>query len=187
MQALAALRLQYSQGDYSLHTNVPEMEDFYPVHRLRARVAQSTKASTTFERTERKRSSFLEGTLRRSFRSGSVSKQKVEEEQMLDMWLKEEVLSTKANITDKWKKLLELNPEQCMTKYMALIKEWPGYGSTLFEVEVGAFYYRMGFLIVDCRSYNYLNYCSIALDSIIMLFAMIYWLSCYVQKIYYII
>ncbi|XP_040209467.1 unconventional myosin-X-like isoform X1 [Rana temporaria] len=135
LQALAALRLQYSQGDYSLQTNVPEMEDFYPVHRLRARVAQSTKASTTFERTERKRSSFLEGTLRRSFRSGSVSKQKVEEEQMLDMWLKEEVLSTKANITDKWKKLLGLNPEQCMTKYMALIKEWPGYGSTLFEVE----------------------------------------------------
>lgn len=135
LQALAALRLQYSQGDYSLHNNVPEMEDFYPVHRLRARVTQSTKASTTFERTERKRSSFLEGTLRRSFRSGSVSKQKVEEEQMLDMWLKEEVLSTKANITDKWKKLQGLNPEQCMTKYMALIKEWPGYGSTLFEVE----------------------------------------------------
>ncbi|XP_077348143.1 unconventional myosin-X [Lithobates pipiens] len=135
LQALAALRLQYSQGDYSLHANVPEMEDFYPVHRLRARVTQSTKASTTFERTERKRSSFLEGTLRRSFRSGSVSKQKVEEEQMLDMWLKEEVLSTKANITDKWKKLQGLNPEQCITKYMALIKEWPGYGSTLFEVE----------------------------------------------------
>ncbi|XP_018413949.1 PREDICTED: unconventional myosin-X [Nanorana parkeri] len=135
LQALAALRLQYSQGDYGLHTNEPEMEDFYPVHKLKARVTQSTKASTPFERSERKRSSFLEGTLRRSFRSGSVSKQRVEEEQMLDMWMKEEVLSTKANITDKWKKLQGINPDQCMTKYMALIKEWPGYGSTLFEVE----------------------------------------------------
>ncbi|KAM5158485.1 unconventional myosin-X [Mantella aurantiaca] len=135
LQALAALRLQYSQGDYSLHTNVPEMEDFYPVHRLKARVSQSTKASTPFERSERKRSSFLEGTLRRSFRSGSVSKQRVEEEQMLEMWMKEEVLSTKANITDKWKKLQSVTPDQCMTKYMALIKEWPGYGSTLFDVE----------------------------------------------------
>nr|DBA24655.1 TPA: hypothetical protein GDO54_012282 [Pyxicephalus adspersus] len=135
LQSLAALRLQYSQGDYNLHTNVPEMEEFYPVHKLKARVTQSAKASTSFERSERKRSSFLEGTLRRSFRSGSVSKQRVEEEQMLDMWLKEEVLSTKANITDKWKKLQGINPDQCISKYMALIKEWPGYGSTLFEVE----------------------------------------------------
>ncbi|KAM8967428.1 unconventional myosin-X [Pelodytes ibericus] len=135
LQALASLRLQYSQGDYSLHTDVPEMEDFYPLQKLKSRITQSTKAFSPAERTERKRSSFLEGTLRRSFRSGSISKQKVEEEQMLDMWVKEEVLSTRANIIDKWKKLQSMTPDQCMTKYMTLIKEWPGYGSTLFDVE----------------------------------------------------
>ncbi|XP_056376909.1 unconventional myosin-X isoform X1 [Hyla sarda] len=135
LQVLAALRLQYSQGDYSQHTTVPEMEHFYPVQKLKSRVSQSTKVSTPLERSERKRSSFLEGTLRRSFRSGSVSKQKEEEDQMFDMWVKEEVMSTRTNIIDKWKKLQGMSPETCMTKYMALIKEWPGYGSTLFDVE----------------------------------------------------
>ncbi|KAM4688660.1 unconventional myosin-X [Discoglossus pictus] len=135
LQVLAALRLQYSQGDYSLHTNVPDMEDYYPMQKLKSRITQSTKAFTPSERSERKRSSFLEGTLRRSFRSGSISKQKLEEEQMLDMWVKEEVLSARTNIIDKWKKLQGMNPDDCMAKYMALIKEWPGYGSALFDVE----------------------------------------------------
>ncbi|XP_075170992.1 unconventional myosin-X [Anomaloglossus baeobatrachus] len=135
LQVLAALRLQYSQGDHSPHTTVPEMEQFYPVQKLKSRISQSTKPTTPTERSERKRSSFLEGSLRRSFRSGSVSKQKVEEDQMMDMWVKEEVMSTRTNIIDKWKKLQGMTSEQCITKYMVLIKEWPGYGSTLFDVE----------------------------------------------------
>lgn len=135
LQVLAALRLQFSQADHSPHTTVPEMEQFYPVQKLKSRISQSTKVSSPIERSERKRSSFLEGTLRRSFRSGSVSKQKAEDDQMLDMWVNEEVMSTRTNIIDKWKKLQGMTPEQCMTKYMALIKEWPGYGSTLFDVE----------------------------------------------------
>ncbi|KAG8442508.1 hypothetical protein GDO86_011342 [Hymenochirus boettgeri] len=135
LQILSALRLQYTQGDYSLHTNVPDMEEFYPLQKLTTRITQSTKVSITSERCERKRSSFLEGTLRRSFRSGSISKQKMEEEQMLEMWVKEEVLSARTNIIDKWKRFQGMNPDLCMTKYMALVKEWPGYGSTLFDVE----------------------------------------------------
>lgn len=55
---------------------------------------------------------------------------------MLDMWIKEEVSSARASIVDKWKKLHGVGQEQAMAKYMALIKEWPGYGSTLFDVEV---------------------------------------------------
>ncbi|XP_073425534.1 unconventional myosin-X [Dendrobates tinctorius] len=135
LQVLSALRLQYSQGDHSPHTAVPEMEQFYPVHKLKCRISHSTKVTSPVERSERKRSSFLEGSLRRSFRSSSVSKQKVEEDQMLDMWVKEEVMSTRTNIIDKWKKLQGMTPEHCITKYMALIREWPGYGSTLFDVE----------------------------------------------------
>lgn len=63
-------------------------------------------------------------------------RQKAEEEQMLDMWVKEEVSSARASIIDKWKKFQGMSQEQAMAKYMALIKEWPGYGSTLFDVEV---------------------------------------------------
>ncbi|KAF3828798.1 hypothetical protein GH733_004704 [Mirounga leonina] len=135
LQVLAALRLQYLQGDYSLHAPVPPLEDIYSLQRLKARISQSTKSFTPCERLEKRRTSFLEGTLRRSFRTGSVVRQKVEEEQMLDMWIKEEVSSARASIIDKWKKLQGMGQEQAMAKYMALIKEWPGYGSTLFDVE----------------------------------------------------
>lgn len=135
LQVLAALRLQYLQGDYSLHATVPPLEEVYSLQRLKARISQSTKSFTPCERLEKRRTSFLEGTLRRSFRTGSVVKQKAEEEQMLDMWVKEEVCSARASILDKWKKFQGMNQEQAMAKYMALIKEWPGYGSTLFDVE----------------------------------------------------
>ncbi|XP_019374010.1 PREDICTED: unconventional myosin-X [Gavialis gangeticus] len=135
LQVLAALRLQYLQGDYSLHTTIPEIEEVYPLQRLKSRITHSTKHFTPVERIERKRASFLEGTLRRSFRNGSISKQKIEEEQMVDMWIREEVSGARTSILDKWKKLQRMNQEQAMAKYMALIKEWPGYGSTLFDVE----------------------------------------------------
>uniref|UniRef100_A0A2K6TYV4 Unconventional myosin-X n=1 Tax=Saimiri boliviensis boliviensis TaxID=39432 RepID=A0A2K6TYV4_SAIBB len=135
LQVLAALRLQYLQGDYTLHAAIPPLEEVYSLQRLKARISQSTKTFTPCERLEKRRTSFLEGTLRRSFRTGSVVRQKVEEEQMLDMWIKEEVSCARASIIDKWKKFQGMNQEQAMAKYMALIKEWPGYGSTLFDVE----------------------------------------------------
>ncbi|KAJ7338426.1 hypothetical protein JRQ81_012074 [Phrynocephalus forsythii] len=136
LQILAALRLQYLQGDYtSSNITVPEMEEVYPLQRLRSRIIQSTKTFTPTERLERKRTNFLEGTLRRSFRSSSISRQKMEEDQMLDMWVKEEISAARTSVIDKWKKMQGMAQEQAMAKYMSLIKEWPGYGSTLFDVE----------------------------------------------------
>lgn len=85
---------------------------------------------------ERKRSSFLEGTLRRSFRSGSLSRQKLEEENSLEAWLREEAAAVRTSVTDKWRKLQGMSQEHAMVKYMSLVKEWQGYGSTLFNVEV---------------------------------------------------
>ena len=138
LQVLAALRLQYLQGDYAPHAPVPPLEEVYSLQRLKARISQSTKSFTPGERLEKRRTSFLEGTLRRSFRTGSAIRQKADEEQMVDMWVKEEVCSARAGILDKWKQLQGVSQEQAMAKYMASIKEWPGYGSTLFDVEVRA-------------------------------------------------
>ncbi|KAM6456280.1 unconventional myosin-X [Liasis olivaceus] len=136
LQVLAALRLQYLQGDYSSSSvTIPEMEDVYPVQRLKSRIIQSTKTFTPAQRLERKRNNFLEGTLRRSFRSNSVSRQKIEEDQMLSMWIREEISAARTSMIDKWKKMQGMTQEQAMAKYMNLIKEWPGYGSTLFDVE----------------------------------------------------
>ncbi|XP_070988530.1 unconventional myosin-X [Oncorhynchus clarkii lewisi] len=148
LQFLAALRLQYLLGDYNPQATVPEMSQVFPMTRLRARIQNSAKTfspatglgmGSVVDRSdgtlEKKRSSFLEGTLRRSFRSGSMSRQKLEEENTLEAWMREEIAAARASLVDKWKKLQGMNQELAMVKYMALVKEWPGYGSTLFEVE----------------------------------------------------
>ncbi|XP_054480331.1 unconventional myosin-X [Anoplopoma fimbria] len=143
LQFLAALRLQYLQGDHSSQASVPEMSLVFPMARLRARVQNSAKTfapgtGSVADRSgtaERKRSSFLEGTLRRSFRSGSLSRQKLEEENSLEAWMREEATAVRTSVMDKWKKLQGMNQEQAMVKYMTVVKEWQGYGSTLFNVE----------------------------------------------------
>ncbi|XP_066543583.1 unconventional myosin-X [Amia ocellicauda] len=143
LQFLAALRLQYLLGDCgtpasSATPTIPPMEQLYPISRLRARVTQSARTfspGSAHERADKKRSSFLEGTLRRSFRSGSVSRQRLEEEQALEAWVREEVAAARLGILDKWRKLQGVSQDQAMAKYMALVKEWPGYGSTLFDAE----------------------------------------------------
>ncbi|XP_048223999.1 unconventional myosin-X isoform X2 [Perognathus longimembris pacificus] len=135
LQVLAALRLQYLLGDHSPQAALPPLEEIYSLQRIKSRISQSTKSFTPSERLEKRRTSFLEGTLRRSFRTGTALRQKAEEEHMLDMWVKEELCSARASIVDKWRKLQGTNQQQAMAKYMALIKEWPGYGSALFDVE----------------------------------------------------
>ncbi|XP_064290823.1 unconventional myosin-X-like isoform X3 [Passer domesticus] len=133
LQRLAALRLQYLHGDYSKISWT--LDGIYPVNRLKSKILHSTKSSSTSHTLERRRTSFLEGTLKRSFKTGSVKKQKVEEEQMMEMWVKEELSAARASIAQKWTKLQGLSQHQAMVKYMSIVKEWPGYGSTLFDVE----------------------------------------------------
>uniref|UniRef100_A0A8D0AEX4 Myosin X, like 3 n=1 Tax=Sander lucioperca TaxID=283035 RepID=A0A8D0AEX4_SANLU len=136
LQHLAALRLQFLFGDKARVTW--SLENIYPVGRLRNRILQFTKvggASGSGQTLERRRTSFLDGTLRRGLKTGSMKKQRMEEEQMLEMWIKEETSATRASIGEKWSRLTGLDQHQAMLKYMTIIKEWPGYGSTLFDVE----------------------------------------------------
>uniref|UniRef100_A0A8C7K662 Unconventional myosin-X-like n=1 Tax=Oncorhynchus kisutch TaxID=8019 RepID=A0A8C7K662_ONCKI len=125
LQHLAALRLQFLHGDEARGSW--SLDTVYPVGRLRARILHFTK---------RRRTSFLDGTLRRTgLKTGSMKKQKMEEEQMLEMWVKEETSATRTSIVEKWSRLQGLDQHTAMLKYMNIIKEWPGYGSTLFDVE----------------------------------------------------
>ncbi|KAM9803310.1 unconventional myosin-X [Syngnathus typhle] len=136
LQHLAALRLQFLHGDET--RAAWSLESVYPVGRLRARILQYTKVSAgsgSAQTLERRRTSFLDGTLRRGLKTGSLKKQRMEEEQMLEMWIKEEMSATRASITEKWCRLQGLLQHQAMLKYMTIIKEWTGYGSTLFDVE----------------------------------------------------
>uniref|UniRef100_A0AAY5KLH7 Myosin X, like 1 n=1 Tax=Esox lucius TaxID=8010 RepID=A0AAY5KLH7_ESOLU len=131
LQHLAALRLQFLYGDKARVTW--SLDNVYPVGRLRSRILNYTKVCHTLER---RRTSFLDGTLRRSgLKTGSMKKQKMEEEQMLEMWVKEETSATRTSILEKWSRLQGMDQHSAMLKYMNVIKEWPGYGSTLFDVE----------------------------------------------------
>lgn len=144
LQHLAALRLQFLHGDKARVTW--SLENVYPVGRLRSRILQFTKvggASGSGQTLERRRTSFLDGTLRRGLKTGSMKKQRMEEEQMLEMWIKEEMSATRASIVEKWSRLNGLDQHQAMLKYMTIIKEWPGYGSTLFDVEVSLLSFRL--------------------------------------------
>lgn len=137
LQHLAALRLQYLYGDVS-RVNW-SLDSIYPTGRLRSRILQFTKvggAAGSGQTLERRRTSFLDGTLRRGLKTGTMKKQRsMQEEQMLEMWIKEETSATRASIMEKWSRLHGLDQHQAMVKYMNIIKEWPGYGSTLFDVE----------------------------------------------------
>ncbi|XP_043931168.1 unconventional myosin-X-like [Protopterus annectens] len=132
LQHLAALRLHYLYGSCSKVAWA--LENVYPVCRVKNKIMQSTKSSGAHT-LERRRTSFLEGTLKRSFKAGSVKKQKMEEEQMLEMWVKEELSATRTGILEKWERLPGVSQHQAMVKYMTIVKEWSGYGSTLFDVE----------------------------------------------------
>ncbi|XP_036401500.1 unconventional myosin-X-like [Megalops cyprinoides] len=143
LQHLAALRLQYLHGDVGRASW--NLDSVYPVGRLRSRILQSTKAGAAgvvggvvgpgIHPQEKRRPSFLDGTLRRSFKTGSLKKQRAEGEQMQEMWVKEETSATRTSILEKWSRLQGMPQHQAMLKYMAIMKEWPGYGSTLFDVE----------------------------------------------------
>ncbi|XP_035529572.1 unconventional myosin-X [Morone saxatilis] len=161
LQHLAALRLQYLHGDEAGRAGW-SLGTVYPIGRLRNRILHSTKPGVgaasgaggaggggpgdgkgtvggpggiPVAAEKRKTPSFLDGTLRRSFKTGSLKKQKVEEEQMLEMWVKEETSATRTSVLEKWTRLQGMPQHQAMLKYMSIIKEWPGYGSTLFDVE----------------------------------------------------
>uniref|UniRef100_A0A3Q3AHQ9 Myosin X, like 1 n=1 Tax=Kryptolebias marmoratus TaxID=37003 RepID=A0A3Q3AHQ9_KRYMA len=131
LQHLAALRLQYLHGDGAGRAGW-SLGSVYPIGRLRNRILQSTKPGVGAAK--RKTPTFRDTSLKRS-KTGSLKKQKVEGEQRLEMWVKEETSATRTSILEKWTRLQGMPQHQAMLKYMSIIKEWPGYGSTLFDVE----------------------------------------------------
>ncbi|XP_030631373.1 unconventional myosin-X [Chanos chanos] len=137
LQFLAALRIQYLLGDYTSQNALPELDQMFPMCRLRARVQQSARTfAPSSGGGEKKRGSFLEGTLRRSFRGSLGRQRQVQgEESTVEAWLQEERVALKSCLLEKWRKLQGMTQEQAMVKYMSIVKDWQGYGSTLFNVE----------------------------------------------------
>ncbi|NWR42949.1 MYO10 protein, partial [Regulus satrapa] len=74
----------------------------------------------------------------------ALAKQRAERDQRLRGRLREEGASTMAAIVEKWKLLQGMGRPEAMAAYVALVREWPGFGSTLFDVDLHAVRPRLG-------------------------------------------
>ncbi|KAM9174847.1 pleckstrin homology domain-containing family H member 3 isoform 1-T1 [Mergus octosetaceus] len=141
LQTLAALRLQSLNSDFSTHTPFPRLEELFPPHVLHARLpAPCPDPPTPKCRGARLRAGLLAGGLW----GHSLAKQRAERDQRLRGRLREEGASTMAAIVEKWKLLQGMGRPEAMAAYVALVREWPGFGSTLFDVDLRAVRPRRG-------------------------------------------
>ncbi|KYO46443.1 hypothetical protein Y1Q_0018259 [Alligator mississippiensis] len=135
LQTLAALRLQSLNSDFSTHAPFPRLEELFPTSVLHARLQapQQAPASTKCPG-PRFRAGLLAGALPGGLWGHSLAKQQAEQDQKLRGRLREEGASMMAAIVEKWKLLQGMGRPEAMAAYMALVREWPAFGSTLFDV-----------------------------------------------------
>ncbi|XP_062364172.1 pleckstrin homology domain-containing family H member 3 isoform X8 [Cinclus cinclus] len=134
LQTLAALRLQSLNSDFSTHAPFPRLEELFPPHVLHARLPPPPHQPPTKCRGARLRAGLLAGGLW----GQALAKQRAERDQRLRGRLREEGASTMAAIVEKWKLLQGMGRPEAMAAYVALVREWPGFGSTLFDVDLHA-------------------------------------------------
>ncbi|XP_075631241.1 pleckstrin homology domain-containing family H member 3 isoform X2 [Balearica regulorum gibbericeps] len=134
LQTLAALRLQSLNSDFSTHAPFPRLEELFPPHVLHARLPAPRHRPPTKCRGARLRAGLLAGGLW----GQALAKQRAERDQRLRGRLREEGASTMAAIVEKWKLLQGMGRPEAMAAYVALVREWPGFGSTLFDVDLRA-------------------------------------------------
>ncbi|XP_043910642.1 pleckstrin homology domain-containing family H member 3 [Protopterus annectens] len=136
LQSLAALRLQYLNSDFSTHTPYPRLEEIFPMGVIQAHVYatktlySSKCCSKSFPNT------LFPGALHNGLWTNALQKLKAEEDQQLIGRMKEEGTAVMTAIIEKWKQLQGLTKEESMLKYLTIAKEWPGFGSSLFEVDL---------------------------------------------------
>ncbi|XP_067168031.1 pleckstrin homology domain-containing family H member 3 isoform X2 [Apteryx mantelli] len=133
LQTLAALRLQSLNSDFSTHVPFPRLEELFPAGALRARLRAPRPAAPPARRPgARLRAGLLAGGLW----GQALAKQRAERDQRLRGRLREEGAAVMAGILEKWKLLQGMGRPEAMAAYVALVREWPGFGSTLFDVEL---------------------------------------------------
>lgn len=129
LYVLAALRLQFNEGDYKPGAWVSDLDSVYPLAKLKQKVRNDTNAAP------RERHFSIKGTIRKAvspFRSAGVGEN---EEETNKKATEEELSFIKSSICEQWKKFGGMDQEQAQKQYMEILRSWPGYGSTLFDVE----------------------------------------------------
>ncbi|KAJ1136000.1 hypothetical protein NDU88_002427 [Pleurodeles waltl] len=136
LQSLAALRLQFLNSDFSTHSPFPRLEELFPVLVLRSRVLAASKPALSSKCPSMNlRAGLLSGALPNGLWNNSLVKQKAEEDLKFKGRLNEEGANVMSAIVDKWKVLQGMDRQEAMAAYVAIVKECPGFGSTLFDVD----------------------------------------------------
>ncbi|XP_069490523.1 pleckstrin homology domain-containing family H member 3 isoform X2 [Ambystoma mexicanum] len=136
LQSLAALRLQFLNSDFSTHSPFPKLEELFPMLVLRARVLAASKPALSSKCPSMNfRAGLFSGALPNGLWNNSLVKQKAEEDLKFKGRLNEEGASVMSAIVDKWKVLQGMDKQEAMVAYVAIVKELPGFGSTLFDVD----------------------------------------------------
>ncbi|KAM4622736.1 pleckstrin homology domain-containing family H member 3 isoform 1-T1 [Discoglossus pictus] len=148
LQSLAALRLQFLNGDFCPHAPFPRLEELFPIYILHSRVLASNKPSVTSRTPCNFHKGFFSSALPNGLWNNSLVKQKAEETQKFKGRIKEEGANMMSAIVDKWKLLQGTERREVMTSYLAIVKQWTGYGSTLFDIDfymssAGSFFQRL--------------------------------------------
>ncbi|KAJ8284426.1 hypothetical protein COCON_G00032760 [Conger conger] len=144
LQALAALRLQSLIGDFSTHSPSPPLDELFPGHVVEARVLLALKTpqppSSTAPAPQAPPSGcpqrFPNGLLTGALWSHTAAhKQKAEQDLRLRGRLKEEGALVMGAIVERWKGLAGSSREESMAAYLAIARQWSGFGCTLYEVD----------------------------------------------------
>ncbi|XP_065192993.1 unconventional myosin-X-like [Sycon ciliatum] len=123
---LSALRLQYKEGNYKAGQWNSDLFSFYPVKKKSGHGA------------ERERSGTLKGTLRGLGTNTLKRIRQGDDSHVNTGYSEQEIQNIKMSISDQWKKLKGMTEQVAMEQYMEIIREWSGYGATLFDVEYAA-------------------------------------------------
>ncbi|CAJ0967818.1 unnamed protein product [Ranitomeya imitator] len=149
LQSLAALRLQFLNGDFSPNAPFPRLEELFPIYILHSRVLASSKPHITSKPScPGLHKGLFSGALPNGLWNNSLVKQKAEESQKFKGRMKEEGANMMSAIVDKWKAVQSMDRTEVMATYLSIVKQWSGYGSTLFEIDfymssVGSFSQRL--------------------------------------------
>ncbi|KAL4657804.1 unconventional myosin-X-like [Arapaima gigas] len=142
LQALAALRLQWMMGDFSIHAPCPPLDELFPGNMVEARVllafknpSINTTASTPAPPPscpQRFPGGLLAGAL---WSHAAAHKQRAAQDLLLRSRLKEEGAAVMSAIVERWKGLAGYSQKDSMAAYLAIARRSPGFGCTLYEVD----------------------------------------------------
>ncbi|XP_060747907.1 pleckstrin homology domain-containing family H member 3 isoform X2 [Tachysurus vachellii] len=122
--SLAALRLQALLGDYGSLAPYPALEQLYPVRALGNRASLPPAEAPGCP-------PFPAGLL------GALwgQKRRDGQEQRQRARLRDEATVLSTSIMERWKSLSGYSRTDSMAAYLAIARQWPGFGCTLYEVD----------------------------------------------------